>query len=1479
MEKRKRWHLWLIVAVLGLTAYNILPTIFFYTKPLDKPVGPETATKVAVQISDRVNALQGEAVSWVDAYARNLGLKPESVLVVTDSPDLIAVTLPTSADAAKFRKFLPRAGALIPFAPAQLQLGAATPDQPNNVVIVERAIAAQLAPPAFTFSEKLDADGTPTPLYQEITSDRMIEVGLAVGGESMPAQTLRFAPSGDAILALAGQIVEYEKVFGLESPLTKRFYASFTQSPQPGALVSTLKRGLRTVSGQLEEEISKVEGGANEGVAWTQNVRALRRQKELTDRALDIVEGQNALFEAGATPLTAAQIAAAGDVVELGKRNTFFESLTLDWDQEKMVLVPHADLRAIQENRLGGELAAYRAEKLDQLLVNEVADLGRETDEQVRPEANGFAIALNALTGSKSFTVLDLSKVATQKIGDVERRINTAWNPTSADLSRTNFPLWDYATYSNLSADLQQLGLVVYAPALDKGTPKEGFRTSSIYVIARGLGAIAEKGKGGDQSALMTDVNTLGDLLKQEGFVSFMDGNDLIFQLDNYYADVLAATREKFEVHGTKRYAVLEYTDQKQRLLTLNAIQTAQHEDLVKWRDEYHTAKIKPDLHARYDVPPPTKSVLWSNLALSAKKYFRGDDRKVLNWGLDLSGGKTVTIGLVDQRNRPVTDPADLRQGINELTSRVNKMGVSEVEVRQEGNNIVLNFPGAQGLSASELIKASTMTFHIVNEQFGLQNQALAGSVSRFLQEVWNEAVVTGRNSIDQINEIAFGQLGGAGEEEGSLLSARSEAAQTLWNAGLRLADPRLTEISSAFDDELSAVAMWRGDSYAEWQDQPNPLLFVFANYALEGTSLEGVQAQYDPSKGNMLVFSVKGSATSPDGFGYNPRDEFYTWTSQFAKTQISGTPKAAYSRDQGWRMAAILNGEVISAPTLNDALRANAQVTGHFSQREVNQLVADLKAGSLSFTPKILSEKNVSPDLGKQERTQGIVAAIVGLLLVIGGMAWYYRFAGLIAGCAVVINLLIIWGVLQNLDAALTLPGIAGIILTVGMAVDANVLVFERIREEFAVSKRIGPAISAGYKKAFSAIVDSNITTILAAFILLHFDAGPIKAFAVTIIIGIVSSMFTALFMTRFFFAGWVQKPKNTELKMTNLFHQTNFDFLGKAKIAITGALLVIIAGGGLLWMQRNTMFGMDFTGGYALNVTVEERADGNYRTEAIAALTAAGAPAGDVLVRQLNRPNQLRIQLGRGLEQPGRPFYGLPQETPAESAVFLFETNPRIVWTVDALAVAGLEVSPDQLPTLQNQWNVISGQFSDTMRNSALWGLGLALLSILVYITVRFEFKYAISAIVALAHDVLITVGAMAILHKLHVGVQIDLQVVGALMTIVGYSLNDTIVIFDRVREDSRVLRKLSFRDMVNSALNSTLNRTLITSGTTLLVLIALVLFGGAAIFDFALVMTMGVVFGTFSSLFIASPVLLFFHKREMAREEQVTSSAKRA
>ncbi|MCB1134982.1 MAG: protein translocase subunit SecF, partial [Chlamydiia bacterium] len=476
-------------------------------------------------------------------------------------------------------------------------------------------------------------------------------------------------------------------------------------------------------------------------------------------------------------------------------------------------------------------------------------------------------------------------------------------------------------------------------------------------------------------------------------------------------------------------------------------------------------------------------------------------------------------------------------------------------------------------------------------------------------------------------------------------------------------------------------------------------------------------------------------------------------------------------------------------------------------------------------------------------------------------------------------LNLLIMWGVLQNLDAALTLPGIAGIVLTVGMAVDANVLVFERIREEFKISNRLASAVAAGYRKAFSAILDSNVTTILAALILIQFDSGPVKGFAVTLIIGICSSMFTALFMTRYFFAGWVRNPKNTELKMSELLGNTNFDFLARWKTVTAASLCVMIVGGYLLLSQWNSILGMDFTGGYAVTVRLEEQADDNYRSRAMTAFNQAGALAGDVEIRELNRPNQLRVQMGFSIEDEGHPFYRMPERVTLEEGQPEYMRNPRLTWVVNTLEGAGLKIKESNLANLDKGWTLMSGQFSEVMRNNALYAIGCALLVILVYLTFRFEFKYAIAAIIALTHDVFVSLSLLGILYWVGVPVQINLEVIGAIMTVIGYSLNDTIIIFDRIREDMRLMKKRPMTEVVNHALNVTLSRTLITSGTTLLVLMALVILGGTAIFDLALVMTLGVFFGTLSSLFIASPVMLLFHHREMQNGEKIDYREKKA
>ncbi|MBM3207714.1 MAG: protein translocase subunit SecF, partial [Chlamydiae bacterium] len=433
---------------------------------------------------------------------------------------------------------------------------------------------------------------------------------------------------------------------------------------------------------------------------------------------------------------------------------------------------------------------------------------------------------------------------------------------------------------------------------------------------------------------------------------------------------------------------------------------------------------------------------------------------------------------------------------------------------------------------------------------------------------------------------------------------------------------------------------------------------------------------------------------------------------------------------------------------------------------------------------------------------------------------------------------------------------------------VDANVLVFERIREEFAISGRISSAIQGGYKKAFSAIVDSNVTTIIAGLVLLHFDSGPIKGFALTLIIGIVSSMFTALFMTKFFFLEWIKNPKNKKLDMLNWFKNKNFNFLKQTKLTLILSTIIITIGSVFFIVQKNTIMGMDFTGGYTLNLEITPSEKGNYRSDVEEALVKSGLTQQEFQIRELSPSNNIRLFLSNSLDQQGNVFYGLDIKY-NQIANGLSNQNPKVWWIISSLQNNGITITENSLASIDSSWAQISGQMSETMRNNAIFGLLLAMVGILVYITIRFEFKYAISATLCLAHDVLFTLAILAILHAINVPLQIDLNIIAALMTIVGYSLNDTIIVFDRIREDVKNMKNRKFTDIINHSLNVTLSRTLMTSGTTLLVLLPLIALGGSTILGFSLVMAIGVVFGTLSSLFVAAPLMLFFHKREEAKE----------
>ncbi|MCL6755888.1 MAG: protein translocase subunit SecF [Candidatus Rhabdochlamydia oedothoracis] len=1497
MKKQKKWQLYLLFIVIALTVYNILPTVFYYTKPLHQPIEGKKAEQIAVSISERVNQLEEEAEKWLYSFCNLLEVKPQAIALDARQPQLITVSFKNTEEANLFRTYLPRAGQLIPFLPAQLFLHEDT-DTNSRTVIVQRRIPIHFdAHTYYQFSHKLDSLGKPTPFYEKIVQDRALQIASSIAGSTQNALYLQNAlkQTGaiqeDQFVQIAKNILSFTNVYGESSLITERYFASFTQcnlDDRRGFMQSWIQSldALQTKLVKEKEQLQNKRAQAEKTAIFLttleqQRLESLSDKTQTLKQATQAIKKHLDLFVKAKNPLAYEDLQKNltqdhnTQIIALKGYNPFIKSISIDFSQEKIFLDLYEDVEAMREKSLQ---PSHLADQADQLMYNEIAFIARSADEIISPFQGRFEITLNQLSDSKSFLAMNLGQIAHKMSSQVKETLLRFWHPIHPDLQRNALPIYDYDTYKTLPLAEQKLALVVYAPASYDAAPVPGFRSHSIYVVAKGMDKILSRLQNEGQSAqtnqFIQDFNQLREILQKSGFVDYSTAGyafdpefsqDLIFEQENYYQTLMKSTRENFKVSGTKRFAILEFTNLEQRLLTENKILNQMHEDLLKWRDDYFAAQNQARGVNKYDVPKPVHNIYWNNFCLSLKKYFRGDDRKILHWGLDLSGGKTVQLELIDRNGKTVVDPIDIKQGINELYARINKMGVSEVNIRQEDNTIALDFPGAQGLSASDLIKSSSMYFQIVNEKFSPNNPELADATQKFLQEIWNEAVVTNCKDIEDIHLIASKHLYGDSLDS-ELVQPRSEAAKTLYENGLRFV--LSGSINSNFNETYSKIAMLRGSDFTSWNGQTHPLLIVFRNFALEGSNLENIHASYDPSKGNFLAFSVKGAFTDKSGNKQYPRDNLLAWTSQFSKEKIQGTAREAFSAGRGWRMAVILNGSIISSPTLDSELKDSGMITGSFTQREISQLEADLKAGSLSFTPHILAEKNVSPELGAKERIQGIIATMIALCLVIAAMVSYYRFGGMIASIAVIFNLLILWATLQNLQATLSLAGIAGIILTVGMAVDANVLVFERIREEFQTTGRIAMAIHVGYRKAFSAILDSNVTTIIAALVLLNFDSGPIKAFAITMIIGIISSMFTALFMTRFFFSKWVENPNHKKLNMLNWFKTKDFNFFKYAKPALFLSFCVILIGSFMLVTQRNTIFGMDFRGGYALTVELTPNTENNYRQSIEKALTNAGATSNEIQIRELTPNNQARIFLSKSLQEEGHPFANLPFEYTLKESNYPYQTNPKIVWVVQSLEKSGLVLTLSSLQSLNKQWTEVSGQLSDTMRNNALIGISIAMLCILIYITIRFEFNYAISAILCLAHDLFFTLAAIAILHRLHVPIQIDLNTIAALMTIIGYSLNDTIIVFDRIREDMQFMRKMSLIDIMNHSLNVTLSRTVMTSGTTLLVLVPLLFLGGSTLFGFSLVMVIGVIFGTLSSLFIAAPLMKFFCERELQK-----------
>src|SRR5882762_1229312 len=519
-------------------------------------------------------------------------------------------------------------------------------------------------------------------------------------------------------------------------------------------------------------------------------------------------------------------------------------------------------------------------------------------------------------------------------------------------------------------------------------------------------------------------------------------------------------------------------------------------------------------------------------------------------------------------------------------------------------------------------------------------------------------------------------------------------------------------------------------------------------------------------------------------------------------------------------RFAIVLDGLIQSAPVIQDAIYGgDAQITGRFTEEEARGLASVLE-NPLQTPVSIEEERSVSPTLGLDSIRASIFAGLLGLVITLVCVAIYYKIPGLVADVALIVNLILLMGALTMFHFVLTLPGIAGIILTIGLSVDANVLIYERLREEMALGKSLKVALNTAYEKAFSSIFDANVTTLITAIILFWQARGPVRGFAVALTFGIFASLFTALIVGRNALGWLVDTGRLKRISMLHLISAKNINFLGKGFIACMCSLALLLAGAFAFYKRGERNFGVDFRGGDLITLSAPGKID-------IGQVRGALKPIGlaDASIQESAQGGKSYITIRTPLNTSDNVEKQIMQTLP--NAGFKVEGSERVG------ALVGGELA-----------------------KSSLIALGLGILGILIFVTFRFELAFAVGAIVALLHDVFMTVGVFSLLGR-----ELTLTMIGAVLTIAGYSINDTIVVYDRIREGLAGGRRGTIEEIMNSSINQTLSRTILTSTVTLIPILCLFFFGGAVLRDFSLAIIIGVVVGTYSSIFIASPIVLWW------------------
>ena len=798
------------------------------------------------------------------------------------------------------------------------------------------------------------------------------------------------------------------------------------------------------------------------------------------------------------------------------------------------------------------------------------------------------------------------------------------------------------------------------------------------------------------------------------------------------------------------------------------------------------------------------------------------------------------------------------------LRARIDQFGVVQPNIqRLEGTGrILVELPGVKDPARVQKLLQSTAELQFWNMYEGAEVLPFLVNVNQRMRDLVEAEKTEAPEATESFDDFSIAGT----EEEGDSTTTESDSTDVLSdnNPFFEIFRPMVSETGQPLQGPRVGYALVRDTAKVNAMLR-RPEIMQIMNQELRNAKFLWSNKP-EPGSDIITLLAIKtnreGTPELDGGVIVDARPDLDEYNRNIVTMAMNGTGAQKWQRltaeaaaqNPKRSVAVVLDNYVYSYPQVqNEIAGGRTQITGNFTAEESSDLANILRAGKLDAPARIIQADVVGPSLGKEAISDSINSFIIALLLVLIYMYFYYSGAGLVANLALLVNMFFIFGILNSFGAVLTLPGMAGIVLTIGMAVDANVIIFERIREELRLGKGLRAALVDGYKNSNSAIIDANVTTLIVGIILYSFGTGPIRGFATTLIIGILTSLFSALFISRVVFERRLGNKKNVAFSTkttANWYTNINFDFLSKRRLAYIVSSVVIVIGLASLF-TKGLNLGVDFVGGRSFQVRFDQSVEVSEVAESLSeVLVDAEGNAFTPVVKTLGESNQVIITTNYRIDETGptvdeditnKLYAGV-------SGFFSEEISREDFFTDDTEEAIGLVGS-----------RVVGPTIADDIKTGAVYSIIFSLIVVFLYILGRFrKWQFSLGAVAALLHDVLFVLGLFSILDGvLPFQLEVDQAFIAAILTVIGYSLNDTVVVFDRIRENMGS-RKANFEAGVNKSLNQTLSRTFNTSLTTFFVLLVIFLFGGEVIRGFMFALLVGVVVGTYSSLFIATPVM---------------------